>query len=179
MSGRAGIWAVAAVLAAGVVYTLWSADPIAPLLEVGRPAPVFELPAVGGGAPVALAALRGRPVLINFWATWCKPCEDEMPAMERLYRAYHAQGFELLAVSVDVGSDEVVAFRDRLALSFPILHDPDRKVSSKYHALRFPESWLIAPDGTLAARFIGPRDWDAPEYAAKVRELLPGASGGK
>jgi peroxiredoxin len=128
------------------------------------------------GRSVSLEDLRGDVVVLNFWATWCKPCEDEMPAMERLYRAYHAQGFELLAVSVDVGSDEVVAFRDRLALSFPILHDPDRKVSSKYHALRFPESWLIAPDGTLAARFIGPRDWDAPEYAAKVRELLPGGA---
>jgi peroxiredoxin len=173
VSGRAGIWAVAAVLVAGVVYSLWTAEPIAPPLEVGRPAPTFALKPIGGDAPIDLAALRGRPVLVNFWATWCKPCEDEMPAMERLYRAYHAQGFELLAVSVDTGLDEVVAFRDRLGISFPILHDPGKQAAAKYHALRFPESWLIAPDGTIAARFIGPRDWDAPEYAAKIRELLP------
>jgi peroxiredoxin len=170
--GRAGIWAVAAVLVAGVVYSVWSSDSILPPLEVGAEAPAFELPAVGGGAPLTLASLRGRPVLLNFWATWCKPCEDEMPAMERLYRELHGQGFELVAVSVDAGQQEVVEFRDRLGLSFPIVHDPDRRVSTRYQALRFPESWLIGPDGKLVARFIGPREWDAPEYAGRIRELL-------
>jgi peroxiredoxin len=170
--GRAGIWAVAAVLVAGVAYTLWSSDAIPPLLETGRPAPLFELPPVGGGAPVSLGALRGKPVLVNFWATWCKPCEDEMPAMERLYRSLHADGFELLAISVDTGEPEVVTFRDRLGLTFPILRDPDRRVSTRYQALRFPESWLIDADGTLVARFIGPRDWDAPEYEGRIRALL-------
>ena len=173
MGGRAGVWAVAAVLVAGVLYTLWSSDAIAPPLEVGRPAPGFELPPVGGGAPVSLASLRGRPVLLNFWATWCKPCEDEMPAMERLYRSLHAQGFELVAVSVDTGDAEVAAFRDRLGLSFPIVRDPDRRVAMRYQALRFPESWLVGADGTLVARFIGPRDWDAPEYEGRIRALLP------
>jgi peroxiredoxin len=111
---------------------------------------------------------------VNFWATWCKPCEDEMPAMERLYGALRADGFELLAVSVDVGDDEVSAFRDRLALSFPILRDPDRRAASRWQSLRFPESWLVGPDGRIAARFIGPRDWDAPEYTDRIRALLGG-----
>jgi cytochrome c biogenesis protein CcmG/thiol:disulfide interchange protein DsbE len=176
MRGRAGVWAVAAVLVAGVLYTLLSSDAIPPPLEIGRPAPVFELPPVGGGAPIALASLRGRPVLVSFWATWCKPCEDEMPAMERLYRSLHGSGFELLAVSVDTGEPEVVTFRDRLGITFPILHDPDRRVSHRYQALRFPESWLIGPDGTLVARFIGPREWDAPEYEARIRSLLAAPS---
>jgi peroxiredoxin len=173
MRGRAAAWAVAAVLAAGVVVTLFTAEPVAPPLEIGRAAPAFELPAIAGGPTVSLAALRGKPVLLNFWATWCKPCEDEMPAMQRLYEALHDAGFELVAVSVDTGEKEVVEFRDRLGLTFPIVHDPDRRISSKYHALRFPESWLVGPDGTLVARFIGPRDWDAAEYADRIRQLLP------
>jgi peroxiredoxin len=165
---------VAALLAAGALLALWSAEPVPPPLEAGSPAPGFALPALGGGAPVALEALRDRVVLVNFWATWCKPCEDEMPAMERLYRRLQPEGFELLAVSVDAGDAEVAAFRERLGLSFPILRDPDRRVATRYQSLRFPESFLIARDGAIAARFIGPREWDAPEYERTVRELMAG-----
>ena len=96
-----------------------------------------------------------------------------MPAMERLYQSLRGQDFELLAVSVDVGdAGGASAFRDRLGLSFPILRDPDRAVANRYQSLRFPESWLVGRDGTLVARFIGPREWDAPEYAGRVRELV-------
>jgi peroxiredoxin len=164
--------ALAATAALLVVASLERAP--APLAE-GLDAPPLELPRLGDGALVELEALRGKAVLVNFWATWCKPCEDEMPAMERLYGALRADGFELLAVSVDVGDDEVSAFRDRLALSFPILRDPDRRAASRWQSLRFPESWLVGPDGRIAARFIGPRDWDAPEYADRIRALLRGA----
>ena len=163
---------MAAVLAAGALWALWSADSVPPPLEAGRSAPGFSLPRLGGGAPVALESLRGKVVLLNFWATWCKPCEDEMPAMERLYQSLRGQDFELIAVSVDVGDAEVEAFRDRLGLSFPILRDPDRAVANRYQSPRFPESWLVGRDGTLVARFIGPREWDAPEYAGRVRELV-------
>ena len=179
MRGRAGSWALAAVLALGALWAVWSADPLPPPLEAGRPAPDFALPRVGGGQPLELASLRGQVVLLNFWATWCKPCEDEMPAMERLYQSLRGDGFELVAVSVDVGDEEVEAFRDRLGLSFPILRDPDRAVANLYQSPRFPESWLVGRDGVLVARFIGPREWDAPEYAGRIRELLaadPGAA---
>lgn len=175
MRGRAASWAVAAVLALGALWALWSADSVPPPLEAGRPAPDFVLPRLGGGEPLELASLRGQVVLLNFWATWCKPCEDEMPAMERLYQSLRGQGFELVAVSVDTGDSEVEAFRQRLGLSFPILRDPDREVANRYQSPRFPESWLVGRDGVLVARFIGPRDWDAPEYAGRIRELLAGA----
>ena len=178
MAARPGAWAVAALLAAGAAWALWSAEPVPPLLEAGSPAPEFSLPPLGGGAPLGLGELRGRVVLVNFWATWCKPCEDEMPAMERLYRALGRDGFELLAISVDAGDAEVEAFRERLELSFPILRDPDRRVATRYQSLRFPETFLIGPDGVVAARFIGPREWDAPEYEARIRALLGAAAGG-
>jgi peroxiredoxin len=167
---RSLVAAAAVALAAALVVWGFERAP-APLAE-GHAAPPLALRRLGGdGEVVRLDALRGRPVLVNFWATWCKPCEDEMPAMERLYGALRSHGFELLAVSVDVGDDEVSAFRDRLGLSFPILRDPDRAEATRWQSLRFPESWLVAPDGRVAARFIGPRDWDAPEYAARIRAL--------
>lgn len=172
MRGRPASWALAGLLVLGALWALWSADSVAPPLEAGRPAPDFRLRRLGGGEPVELSSLRGQVVLLNFWATWCKPCEDEMPAMERLYRELHADGFELLAISVDTGDAEVEAFRKRLGLSFPILRDPDKKVATTYQSPRFPESWLVGRDGVLVARFIGPREWDAPEYVGRVRELL-------
>lgn len=167
-----GVAALAAAAALVVVVGLERAP--APLAE-GVVAPALDLPRLGGGAPVRLAELRGRAVLVNFWATWCKPCEDEMPAMERLYAALRADGFELLAVSVDVGDAEVTEFRDRLGISFPILRDPDRREATRWQSLRFPESWLVGPDGRIAARFIGPRDWDAPEYVDRIRGLAGAA----
>ena len=163
--------AAAAAVALVAALVVWGLDRAPTPLAEGEAAPSLALPRLGDGEVVRLDALRGRPVLVNFWATWCKPCEEEMPAMERLYGALRSHGFELLAVSVDVGDDEVSAFRDRLGLSFPILRDPDRAEATRWQSLRFPESWLVAPDGRIAARFIGPRDWDAPEYAARIRAL--------
>jgi peroxiredoxin len=177
VAARPAAWAVAALVAAGAAWALLSAEPIPPPLEAGNGAPEFSLPRLDGGEPLGLAELRGRVVLVNFWATWCKPCEDEMPAMQRLYQALHGDGFALLAVSVDAGDAEVLAFRDRLGIGFPILRDPDRRVATRYQSLRFPESWLIDPRGTVAARFIGPRDWDAPEYEARIRALLAQSAG--
>jgi peroxiredoxin len=146
-------------------------EPVPPPLEEGRPAPDFALPRLGGGE-VALSALRGKAVLVNFWATWCAPCEQEMPAMQRLYAQLAPRGLELLAISVDAGDAEVEAFRARLGLGFPILRDPDKRVASAYQSFRYPESFLIDPEGRLVERYIGERDWDAPEYVARIERLL-------
>ncbi len=174
MSGRISAIALAAALAAGVVWALVSAErPPAPV-RAGAPAPEFSLPSLAG-PEVTLSAYRGRVVLVNFWATWCKPCEDEMPAMQRLYQELAPQGFELLAISVDEDRKLVEAFRDRLALSFPILLDPAKHAARKYQSLRFPESFLVDADGTLVARYVGPREWDAALYRERVRKLLDAA----
>lgn len=177
-------WIVAAIALAFALVSLPRElrleGPRLPALPVASAelAPPFELPLAGGGS-AALGDYAGSVVLLNFWATWCKPCEDEMPAMQRLYTALGGgDGFELLAVSVDAGDEEVEAFRERLAIGFPILRDPDRRVATRYQSLRFPESFLIGPDGVVAARFIGPREWDAPEYEARIRELLAAAASG-
>ena len=173
MSNRAGTVALVLLLLGGLAWVVFGSErPTLPVGE-GHPAPNFALPDLDG-AERELRALRGRVVLVNFWATWCKPCEDEMPAMQRLYTALGGggTGFELLAISVDEGDDEVRAFRDRLRLSFPILRDPEKRAASAYQTFRFPESWLIDANGSVAARYVGPREWDDPVYVERIRKLI-------
>jgi len=169
--GRFAAPVLAAALALGAAWALFSAERPPPPLRPGQPAPDFSLPALSGGERGLLAPGQ-RLVLVNFWATWCKPCEEEMPAMQRLWQALAPEGFELLAVSVDAGRAEVEAFRERLALGFPILLDPGKQVAARYQTFRFPESFLVDARGVLVARYVGPRRWDAPEYRARLRRLL-------
>jgi cytochrome c biogenesis protein CcmG/thiol:disulfide interchange protein DsbE len=147
----------------------------------GDAAPGFILPLVAGTGPagsgdwVDLEALRGRVVLLNFWATWCEPCEDEMPSMQRLYDRLAPRGFELVAVSVDEDPAAVEAFRERLGLRFPIALDPESEIAKRYQTMGFPESLLIGPEGDVIERYVGPRDWDAPMYSERIARLLPHA----
>jgi len=166
------VWLVGLAVLAGAALLFLSGEPGEGPVDPGAPAPDFTLPRLGGGDRVRLDSLRGRVVFLNFWATWCKPCEEEMPAMERLYQAFRDDGLEMLAISVDVGEAEVIAFQERMGLSFPLLHDPDRSVASRYQSFRFPETYLIDQQGTVVGRYIGPRDWDAPVYQDAVRRLL-------
>ncbi|MCG8590854.1 MAG: TlpA family protein disulfide reductase [Proteobacteria bacterium] len=165
------VWVALALGAA--VLVLWAED-VPPRLAKGQPAPAFELEKLSGGS-LALESLRGHVVLINIWATWCKPCEDEMPAMERLYQGLSGSGFELLAVSIDDERDPVEAFQARYRLGFPILLDPDQGVSRLYQTTGVPESILVDAEGRVVERYIGPREWDDPLYAGRIRELLGGA----
>ena len=153
-----------------LVLSLWL-EPAPDPLGRGLTAPDFELRTLEGERR-ELSDWRGQVVLLNFWATWCKPCEDEMPAMERLYRALRGREFELLAVSVDEDRESVERFRARLGLSFPILLDPEQRVARAYQTFRFPESLLIGPDGRVVERYVGGKEWDAPAYAERIRRLL-------
>jgi len=179
MASRAGIALLAAVLFAAVAgVLLYTAPPPDPVAE-GVEAPGFTLRALADETPISLASLRGRVVLVNFWATWCPPCEAEMPSMERLHRALADVPFTLLAVSVDEDAEKVRAFRDRFGLTFPILYAPGgseaKAVAESYGTRQYPESFLIGPDGRVAARFVGPREWDAVGYLDRIRRLA-GAS---
>ena len=170
MSPRVRVWGTAAAVAAAISVVFWLSKPPPEPIRPGQLAPAFALPRLDG-APLSLAALRGRVVLLNFWATWCKPCEEEMPAMQRLASALAGTDFELLAVSVDQSPDEVRAYRDRLGLHFPILLDPEKRVASAYQSYRYPESYLIDRDGRILSRYIGPRDWDTAAYRDRIRSL--------
>lgn len=141
-------------------------------LTRGSAAPDFSLAQDGSPDPVTLADHVGEVVLVNFWATWCKPCEDEMPAMERLYRQLHPEGFEMLAISVDEEPEKVGPFVERLGVTFPILLDPSQATSRRYQTTGFPESLLVDRQGRVVERYVGPRDWDAPVFVERIRDLL-------
>ena len=177
-SRRSVRWLIAALGVGAGVLLVWLAEGPPALLGRGSDAPDFDLPRLAGGAPASLSGLRGRVVLLNFWATWCKPCEDEMPAMERLYRTLSDSGFELIAISVDDDRALVERFASRLGLSFPILLDPQHEAATAYQTFRFPESLLVGRDGVIVERYIGPKDWDAAAYVTRIRKLLaePAAS---
>lgn len=165
-------WAIGvAVVVLGLGLLWWSAPP-PPVLERGGEAPGFDLPLLGADGSVSLADYRGRVVLVNFWATWCRPCEEEIPAMERLYRSLSPDGFEILAISVDAEQSDVERFRDRLGISFPILLDPEQEVSRRYQTTGFPESLLVDVEGQVIERYIGPRDWDHSIFAERIREVM-------
>jgi peroxiredoxin len=135
-------------------------------------APDFALPDLEGQA-VRLSAYRGHVVLVNLWATWCPPCRDEMPSMERLYQRLKDKGFVLLAVSEDEGAAAAVkAFVQQMRVTFPVLLDPDGDVGRKYEVWGFPESFLVDRDGRVVERVIGPRDWSSAEQIARIEALL-------
>ena len=119
----------------------------------------FSLNTPGSGK-FRLLDHRGQVVLINFWATWCPPCLEEMPAMERLYRQHRDGGFTLVAVSVDADSKLVAPFVTARKFSFPVALDPSMNMANTYGVRALPSSFIVARDGTLAALAIGPRHWD-------------------
>ena len=148
-----------------------------------RVAPDFAVPDLDGQA-VHLSAFRGRVVLVNLWATWCPPCREEMPSMERLHQRLKDKGFVILAVSEDEGGAAgVKTFVEQMHVTFPVLLDPDGDVGRKYEVWGFPESFLLDRDGRVVERVIGPRDWSSPEQIARIEALMadpglrPGSGG--
>jgi Thiol-disulfide isomerase and thioredoxins len=132
------------------------------------PAPDFEL-ADAAGKRWSLKALRGRPVLVNFWATWCPPCVEEMPSLEALARRLGDRA-TVLAVSVDDSWDAIRAFFPS-GTPLTVLLDPTREVPGRFGTSKFPESFLIDPSGHVRHAFINQRDWSIPEAAACIEDL--------
>jgi cytochrome c biogenesis protein CcmG, thiol:disulfide interchange protein DsbE len=174
VSVRAGTWVIAAAVVGAIGFALWTSQSVPDPVGRGSIAPAFALAERPGPGETSLASLRGQVVLLNFWATWCEPCEREMPAMERLHRALGPEGLHLVAVSVDESSEPVDQFRERFGLTFKILLDPDKRVANLYQTYRFPETLLIGRDGVVIERYVGPRDWDSPLYEQRIRRLLQG-----
>ena len=146
-----------------------SANPVA----VGAPAPAYAATTITG-APAALADLRGRVVLLNIWATWCKPCRQEMPALDTLERRHAAAGLTVVGVSIDEPGerDRIAPFAQELGASYTLWHDPDDRVSSTFLAIGVPASYLIDRDGTLRWRHVRPVTADDPALTAALREAL-------
>lgn len=140
---------------------------------VGEPMPAYAAPTLDGDT-VSLAALRGTPVLLNIWATWCPPCREEMPSLQRLHEAYAPQGLRILAVSIDNrgAADAVRAFAEEYGVTFTILHDPDENVSRILRTIGVPETYLVGRDGVLRKRWIGKVDADTEAFRSEVVAAL-------
>ena len=132
--------------------------------------PDFAPPAlVLGGAD---ADLRGRVVVLNFWATWCPPCIDEMPSLERLHQALADRGVSVIAISVDERFSDVPAFVKKFDLTFSVLYDEGKRVSRKYQTFKYPETYILDREGRLKSKVVGPRDWAAPTVIRDMVDLL-------
>ena len=122
---------------------------------IGAAVPDFTLAAARTRNPMTLSSLRGRPVVLNFWATWCGPCRVEMPAFEAAYRENQPRNLTVLAINYAEPRQMVLDFADELGVSFPLLLDPDGSVQELYQIRGYPSTMFIAPDGTLVAAHIG------------------------
>lgn len=141
-------------------------------LRAGSVAPPFRLPSLAGGE-VDLQSLRGKVVVLNFWATWCPPCVAEMPSLERLYRALGPEGLAVVTVSTDEDEEALVRFVKEHGLSVPVLRDPGGRVAStEYGTTGYPETFTLDPRGTVLEHVVGPAEWDSPEALAHYRSLL-------
>jgi peroxiredoxin len=143
-------------------------DPVPPFLQ-NRDAPDFQLPDASGKL-VSLSAQRGHPVLVNFWATWCPPCVEEVPAMEDLARRLEKTDIRLLAVSVDESWDIVRKFFVN-GTRMGVLLDLSKNVPKSFGTEKFPESFMVDASGKVRHYFINKRDWSKPEAIACLESL--------
>jgi peroxiredoxin len=141
-------------------------------LGVGRPAPDFSFPGLDGKI-VRLSDHRGKVVLVNVWATWCRPCVEEMPSMQKLYQKFKDDGFEILAVSIDdQGAGVVIPFMQHHKLTFPALIDSEGTIRARYGVAGVPESFIVDQQGFLVKKITGAADWSAPGVFRFIEKLL-------
>jgi len=168
-------WAIGAVIvvlvvvvAAIVLSRKEEFEPVGP----GTEALAFTLPDLDG-KPKSLSDFRGKVVFLNFWATWCDPCKDEMPSMEALYKKLKDRPFEIVAVSVDKDpADTVKEFVKKFGITFTVLHDRKGVIKERYKTTGVPETFIIDQNGVIAEKFWGPRDWTDKSNLGTIFDLL-------
>ena len=136
----------------------------------GRPAKDFSL--ILDGKPAHLSDLRGKVVVLNFWATWCPPCVDETPSLNQLQAKIAAQGGVVLGVSVDDDAQAYQSFLKDNGVSFPTFRDDSKTIAANYGTSRFPETYLIDRQGRIERKIIGSQDWTSGDIAIYIQSLL-------
>jgi len=166
------------VVAIGVILTgvlgicgiSWSED--------GLQAKPFTLPSLNRQS-VSLSDHKGNIILINFWATWCRDCVQEMPELEKLYRKYQGKGLSILAIALDrEGQSAVETFlqKENLDLTYPILLDPEEKVARAYRLSWVPVTIMVGQEGKIIETVLGARPWGSEEVMASIEQLLNASS---
>ena len=159
---------VAAMLAASVhplhasELKRWNGKPAAPPIDLLNV----------DGTPFSLQQLRGKVVLVNFWATWCEPCVTEMPSLQRLREQLAGDGFEVLAVNYQEGPVRISSFMQKLNLTLPVVRDTDGSIARSWGARVFPASYLVDRNGNIRHSISGGADWTSPPLVSTIRTLL-------
>lgn len=139
--------------------------------EMNEPAPDFTLKS-RQGENLRLEDFRGQVVMLNFWASWCGPCRQEMPLMDEIYEQYKDLGFTVLAVNVDENREEAHRFLDNVPVSYPILYDPESRVSEQYNVQAMPTTVMIDRNGNARFLHYGYKPGYEDDYEQQIRQLV-------
>lgn len=165
-----GAVACAALLLAGLIAC---SERKAQSFQPGQVFPPVPLVSLTGGASALPETLRGRALVINFWATWCEPCRKEMPSLERLHQQIDPAKLAVIGVSVDTDLNLAREFLHQYALTFPNYSDSTQKLARDSLKIQaFPVTFLVAADGTVRAQITGARDWASPDTLDLLERTL-------
>lgn len=141
------------------------------VVVVGDRAPSFSI-VTDDGRQISTAEFGGKVLVLNFWATWCPPCIDEIPSLGEMAKRLGPRGVVVLGVSVDRNAAAYERFRKQARISFLTARDPDARISSSYGTFKYPETYVIDSRGRVRQKHIGPRDWLEPELIQSIESLL-------
>ena len=166
-----------AILCLGILWVGAGVDPFSKVdikpVRDKKTAPNITLEYLKGGKVELKNVIKGKVVFLNFWATWCGPCKEEMPSMEALYKQFNDRNFIFLAISVDYeGLKPVKAFIEKSHYTFPVLLDPKCDTLDLFAVTRIPTTFIIDKEGRILGRAIGPRNWKSPEIESILNQLI-------
>lgn len=138
---------------------------------VQKDTPAFQIVDLTGNN-ISNKDLRDKVVLLNFWATWCAPCREEMPALSKLYSRFKDKGLIIVGVSIDSSEKLVKSFLETNPVSFPIATDIDSKIADLYKVYTYPTTFLIDKHGVVQEYFLGGQEWNDPSFVAKIKALF-------
>jgi thiol-disulfide isomerase/thioredoxin len=144
-----------------------------PVAKENSPTPEISVTAITDGSGLKLSDLKGKVILLNFWATWCPPCREEIPSMMKLDKAMVGKPFQIVAVSVDEGGKPVIdSFFKQSGFMLPTYLDPEGKAARSYGVTGVPESFIIDKNGIIVKKIIGGIAWDSSEVASFLDGLM-------
>ena len=141
------------------------------VVVAGDTAPNFQVK-TDNGMTVSRANFGGKVLVLNFWATWCPPCVEELPSLNEMQKQLSGSGVVVLAVSVDKNEQTYRQFLQRAGVSFQTFRDPEANVSADYGTFKYPETYVIDRNGKVVQKIIGPTDWTDPKMISYIRSLL-------